>query len=322
MPKALLFTTFLCLGPLPALQAVDAFSPVERALGGSSVFDPAPYADQDLDEEKRFAPESAGDSDLGEQLILARAPRRAPIRLEADTGVFWSDNIAAATPALETDGWFWANRGGLTWRPRIGDNLFVDTFVFEDVYRYDRGPLDFESTEAGVGLVKIFPEWGDLLLFGRYEFLYVHADNPAISFFSPKSHLTNRFHRLRFGAHKVFLSAPRHTAYLGTEALFDLDASPARLERHEFGLRTGYTFHATDKLKLTAIARATYLDYQNGPREDWHYATGLEVTYLLTDRTRLFASLLYGKNDSNSFGGINDYEAIQGGIGAGLHLAF
>jgi len=307
-PIVLSATLLASLALLPAAQAV---SPVDRMLGSSDYFDPSPYSEQDLDEEKQFAPQTEGDADLGEQFVLKRYSNRAPIRFKLETGAFWSDNIASASFA-EADGWFWATRADVSWRPRLGPNLFLDTYIQEDIYRYDKRGLDFESTEFGLGLVKIFPDLGELVVFGRYEFEHINAD----SFFGPDT--SNHYHRLHVGAHKNFLNQPKHTAYAAVDAGFDLDADPNFTERYEYAAHLGYSWHPTDQITTTAFYRAAWIDYQNSSREDVFQTAGLELAYTFNEALELKTSLIYGNNDSDSPFGANDYEAFQAGLIASL----
>lgn len=298
-------------GPLlvtvACLPTVFAASPLERMLGSGEYFDPAPYSEQDLDEEKQFAPESEGDADLGEQFILKRYSDRAPIRFTLETGAFWSDNIASSS-FTENDGWFWANRFDLSWRPRIGSNLFLDLYLQEDLYRYDTSGLDFNSTELGIGVVKLFPEYGDIVAFARYEFEYVDAD----TFFGPD--LDNHYHRLHFGVHKNFLNTPKHTAYLAGDAILDLENDISATERHEFAAHLGYSWHPADRVTLTSFYRAAWIDYQEVSREDVFQTMGVELSYAFSESIELKTSLVYGDNDSDTSFGFNDYDALQAGL--------
>lgn len=288
-----------------------AANPLDRMLGNSEYFDPAPYSEQDLDEEKQFAPESEGDADLGEQFILKRYSDRVPVRFKLETGAFWSDNIASSSFA-EADDWYWATRAEVSWRPKLGNNLFFDSYIQHDIYRYDVSGLDFDSTEIGLGIVKIFPDLGDLVTFARYE--YEHIDAEAFFGGDTSSH----YHRIHIGAHRNFLSTAKHTAYIAADANFDLDADPGFTERHEYAAHLGYSWHPTDKLTATAFYRFAWLDYQNVSREDEFQTLGVELAYTISESIELKTSLVYGENDSDTPFGFNDYETLQAGIVANL----
>jgi len=297
------------IASLAILPSAFAASPIDRLLGGSDNFDPSPYSEADLDEQKQFAPESDGDSDLGDQFILKRnSAKRTPIRARLETGAFWVDNVRSANTD-EQDDWFWATRAELSWRPRLSNGLFLDTYLREDIYRYDRSGLDFESTEIGLGIVKVFPEFGDLVTFARYEFEHINAGSPGGS-----SDTSNHFHRIHLGANRNFVNLPEHTAYAALDASFDLDTDPAYTEREELALHLGYTWHPTDKIATTFFYRAAFIDYQNVDRGDLFQTTGVELAYTISDAVKIKTSFVYGNNDSDTPLGANDYETMQAGL--------
>ncbi|BDS06407.1 hypothetical protein NT6N_14470 [Oceaniferula spumae] len=292
--------------------AVDALSPIERFLGDG--FDPDEYSDQNLDQQKRFAPESPADTDLGDQLILKRYEGNAPLRFDISTHLFWTDNVASAS-TNENDGTIWKTRAALSWKPRIGDNLFADVTLNQSIYRYDSpSSLDFERTDARLGLVKIVPEFFDVLFFARYEYARVTSGSLSDGIYNA--------HRVRVGAHKVFLSTPKHTAYVAFDYAHDLSTSPSRLERDEYSAHLGYTYQITDDIRAVFFYHLSLYDYDQGGREDLNHVVGTEIYWQLSESTRLHASLLYAENDSNLAAGAADYSTLQGGLGVGLTVKF
>ena len=309
--------TILFLSGASSAFAVDALSSVEN-LFGSRGYDPEEFSDRDLDEEKRFAPISPADSDLGDQIILARESGRAKPRLDLQSHLFWSDNLAS-TGFNEEEGFFWQNRADLSWRPRVGDNLFVDSFFEAESYLFDGGDdLDFQSYTLGLGVVKIIHDLDDLLLYGRYEFQHLSLD--AGRFAALDDNVS--YQRLRVGAHKVFLSKPRHTAYAALDLSFGLDSSESLLERDEYALHLGYTYHATDDLKASFFYRIASRDFREFNRNDILQTSGIELTYSLTRHLSLFASALWSDNDSDLPGGGFDYQSTQLGVGIGYSRHF
>ncbi|MBK1831524.1 outer membrane beta-barrel protein [Verrucomicrobiaceae bacterium R5-34] len=292
--------------------AIDALSPVERFLGDG--FDPDEYSDQNLDQQKRFAPTSPGDSDLGDQLILKRYQGRAPLRFDIATHLFWTDNVAS-TRSNEDDGVIWKTRAAASWKPRIGDNLFADFSITQSIYRYDSpSRLDFERTDGRVGLVKIVPEFFDMLFFARYEYARVTSGSLSDGIYNS--------HRLRVGAHKVFLSTPKHTAYVALDYAYDLNTKPSRLERDEYSAHLGYTYQITDDLKAVFFYHLALYDYDQAGRDDVNQVAGAELYWQLNRSARVHASLLYAENDSNLSDGAADYSAFQGGLGLGMTFNF
>jgi len=296
----------------PLTHAIDALSPVERYL--ASDYNAEEYSDLDLDEQKRFAPASPGDSDLGHQLILKRNTRREPLRVELSTDIFWTDNIAS-TSFGEKDGFIWQTRLLGSWKPRIGNNLFADITASQSIYRYDTASfLDFERTDFRLGVVKITPDFFDALFFLRYEYARITAGSLGSSIYDT--------HRIRAGAHKVFLSTPKHTAYIALDAAYDLSTSPAWLERNEYGAHLGYTYQITDKLRAVLYYHFTSFDYNQGGRRDNFNTLGTELYWQLSHSTRIHASFTYVKNNSNLPFGVADYDSIQGGLGLGFTMRF
>jgi len=313
-----LFLGVLGLSPT-TLWGQNALSPANRVPGFEST---GLGADTDLREEDPFAPASEGDSDLGEQFLLQRAPQRTPVRFRFLSDAWWSDNVAA-TNKHNTDGWFWANYLNASWRPRLGRHIFLDSFVDQSVYVYDGNPLNFESTQLGLGVISILPDLDDLAVYGRYEYLYTHADNPIYRLlFDADRHLNDRFHRLRFGTHKNLFIRPLDSAYAAADAAIGLDTDPSSLERDEFSIQLGYSRELSYRFKTSLYYRAAWLDYQNSSREDWNHTINLEISYILNQWASLHTSLLYSNNDSNTSGGFDDYETFQVGFGVGLTAKF
>lgn len=311
--------------PAGWLTAQEGLSPIERVPGLGST---GLGSDVNLSEEDPFAPPSEGDSDLGEQFILRREPERTAVRLRYLSDAWWGNNLAATNDSAPTslgeeEGWFWANYLELSWRPRLGKSLFLDTFAEESVYLYEGGSLDFDSTRIGLGVIKIFPELDDLAVFARYEYLYTHANNPAYDIlFGASKHLSDHFHRLRIGAHKNLFIRATDSAYAAADALINLDTDPSSLARDEFSFQLGYNWKIAYRLSLSAFGRIAYLDYDEGGREDWNHIVGVDLSYLLSDWARLHTTLVYTLNDSDTPGGRDDYDAFQAGLGVGLTTKF
>ncbi len=296
----------------PCTFAIDALSPVERFLG--SAYDAAEYSDLDIDQEKRFAPASPADSDLGDQLILKRYDNSAPVRFDLSTQLFWTDNTAS-TNSQEEDGIIWQSRLRASWQPRIGNNLFLNLAASQDVYRYDSpGSLDFERTDLRAGLIKTAPDFFDILFFARYEYTRVTSGSLSDGIYGA--------HRIRAGAHKMFLSTAKHSAYVALDAAHNLNATPGLLERNEYSAHLGYTYQITDKLRAALYYHFAYYDYGTGGREDYNHVIGTELYWQVSRSTRLHASLTYVQNDSNLPAGAADYDSIQGGLGIGFTTRF
>ena len=310
----------LCWSPLASAQ----LPPIERLEGGSisedgtGLYDPNTY----VDEGNPYAPASDGDDDLGEQIILQRQPKRAPVRARADTFLFWSDNVASVNKN-EEDGWFYGGSVSLRWKQRLTRHVSFDTYAYQDAYFYDQSKLDFQSSEFGAGLVGSIP-WEpirDVTFYARYEFLYVHAENPLFGVLAgANEHVDSRYHRIRVGSYRALYSRPSHLVSLSTNTRWDFDSSSGAPRRYQSSGRLSYTWAATGRLRLTTYYRLSHRNYINSGRRDWNHYFGLEANYQLNDWAQLYASILYGVNESNVSG--RDYDAFQGGIGAGFRASF
>ena len=300
-----------------------AVTPEERLASGTSAAETpdAEGTNYYLSEDDTQAVLSSGDSDLGEQVILERQMERSPIKARAEAHLFWSDNLGADATDPE-DGWFFVGSLGARWKQRLSENLFLDTFAYQDAYLYDTDGYDFESSEFGVGFLGSPPEYPDITIYGRYEFLYVHADDPGFPATSTDDRVTTRSHRLRFGTYQTLYQDTRNSLVFSTQARFDVDAHPSRLERRQFSARLGYYRRLTRQLQLSAYSKVSHRNYRNSDREDVYVYGGLDLTYRLSRHARFYASVLYGHNDSNRPGGASDYEAWQTGLGLGLRAKF
>ena len=185
----------------------------------------------------------------------------------------------------------------------------------QSIYRYDSPSfLDYERTDARVGLIKVTPDFFDILFYGRYEYARVTSGSLSDRVYDS--------HRFRVGAHKVFFSSPKHTAYVALDYAYDLETNPSTLERDEYSAHIGYTYRITDRIRSVFYYHYSQYDYDFAGREDKNHVLGVELYWYLSKTTRLQASFTYVENDSNLPMGLADYDSIQGGIGIGLTKKF
>ena len=306
---------FAALGPLGAVN------PAER-LAGESVASEEPVLSGDnqyVQEDDLYAPARDGDSDLGEQVILRRQPTRAPLEGRANAFLFWSDNVSARS-FDEEEGWYWGGSLSARWKPRLASNLWLDTYGYQDAYFYDREGLDFQSTEFGLGLIRNLPGLSDLTHFARYEFLYLHAENPTVDPASAFSFTDDRYHRLRLGGFKTLYQRPGHIVSLSANIAWDFDASADADRRTQYAARLAYDKRLTNRLRASTFYRLAYRDFINSSRNDWNQYAGIELAYTLSPWAQAHMSLLYGNNDSNL--SLRDYDAWQAGLGVGVRGTF
>ena len=129
-------------------------------------------------------------------------------------------------------------------------------------------------------------------------------------------------HTIRSGAQKVFLSTPKHSAYLALDAAYDLSVSPSELERNEYSAHLGYSYQITDKLRAVLYYNFSYYDYDTDGRNDENHVLGAELYWQLSHSTRLHASFTYVENNSNLALDFAAYDSLQGGLGIGFTTSF
>lgn len=271
---------------------------------------PSKYTNRNIDQESLFAPESEGDSDLGEQLILKKTPRRTPFNVSANSNIYYTNNVTNANTNTQT-GWIWANNVHTSWTPKIGDNLFLDISINHELFHYETNTdLDFANTQTQLGLVKVL-ENSDVVLFAEVEHNY--ARNNLIS---DKIHATTT---LNLGANKTFLHNPKHSSYIGTQLSWDIDSSSSLAERDEILIKLGHRYNLNNKFRLTAYSDLSWFRYEQD-RDDFSYALGLHLEYALTANANLYTSINYFNNNSDN--DANDYSTTLGVLGAGIKASF
>lgn len=309
----------LSAAALPAFGQ-SAFLSGASALG-EPLFPESPraYLDRDLQEQKRFAPDATGDSELGEQLILARTGTPPPYEFDFSTQVRWSDNLAN-TDTNEHEGFFWENHAELAYRPRVGENFFLDISGGASSYLFE-GPsaLDFELYSAGIGVVKIFPQFNDLLTYARYQFQHLNARGGSLPEINPQD---ASYHRIRYGAHLGILSTPRFSSYVALDVAHDIDASPEAFASDEVAARVAASYNFTTNTEATIFYRGGYRDFRNNDATDFHHTGGVRFHYYVTRSLDLYASALLSKNDTTRGPSTRDYESTQIGLGMNYQVKF
>ncbi len=295
-------------------QAIDAFSSIENFFGSKDESEEN-FIERTADRGARFTPLSPGDSDLGEQLILQREEKVTHFQLTLQSALYRTDNVFAA--ASDTDSSFlWFNSAEVSWRPTLAPNLIIDSFISAQSFVFEEDAvLNFESYLVGLGLVKVFPELGGLVVFGRYEFQNVQLDQSI----TPNP---TQFHILRFGAYKELFDTRRHHGYVSIGTRFDLDSTPSSVSRDEYALRLGYSYTLTDKLKANGFYRIGRRNFQHIDRDDTFQMIGADLTYEFSRSLLMTASALWTENDSDSSPFAQDYHSIQLGLAVSYQHKF
>jgi hypothetical protein len=300
-----LSATAFSASPIARVQGLLGFSAVE-----DYEFDSGEYA-----ADNEFAPFSSADEDLGVQEILRPVPARAEIRFNFINEFLWTNNAPSAAPATDGTSTLWIGRAALNWRPRIVGPVFADLAVSQEMLRFHNSTaIDFENLEARAGVFASLPDLDDTIVFARYEYQRLTSGSLSDGDYNA--------HRLRIGARKVLWANARQELSAGLDAAFDLGAKPGLLERDEYAGDLAYRYFITPKLSAAAYCRVSYFDYDAFGRADWAFNPGVELNWKICPGGRVFTSLYFSENDSNTPFGVNDYESWTTGLGIGMNLSF
>ena len=302
---------------VPVSLSAQAVTPglIDRNLrpeAGPPVAVPETRRELALEDQMDMAVPSPGDSDLGLQLLLKRQERAKLFWVMANAGVFATDN-AARLATNEQDDVYLSAMFGIGFQPALGNNWFLDAALLQEFYRYDEYTvLDFESTDANIGVLKVFPGFHNVLVGARYGYRRLTDGD-----FSSETYAR---HGLALTAQKVFILDRKNSFYLSTGADFDFQCDPDILERHEYSAQAGYDYKLTHTVKLSLFYRYGFRDYQNAPIDEGNHIVGVAATWNITEQARLEASASW--TDNNSENNTLDYTAATGGIAANFRVNF
>ncbi len=314
MRAALLLPASVVLALSTANLPADPVTRVQGLLGlgaGNDLeFDPDEYS-----KDHEFAPYSPADSDLGVQEILRPVPDRAPVRVDVSTELLWTNNAPSPTRATDDESWLWIGRAAAAWRPRLVGPLFADLGVLQEVLRFDdSAAIDFENLDTHAGVFASLPDLDDLLVFGRYEYQRLTSGSLADGDYLAQ--------RVRLGARKVLWSDGRQEFGAGLDAAFDLETKADAFQRNEYALDLAYRCRLATDLEARVFCRTSFFDYDEAGREDWAWNPGVDLVWYFSDAGRLYATVCFSENDSNTPFGANDFESWTAGLGVGLQFQF
>jgi hypothetical protein len=269
-------------------------------------------ADQGLQDENNFAPESSGDDDIGQQLILKDSERERWLSSQIDTFTFWSDNPANLSTGEEDDV-FWGSQINVGAQPRLGERLYADAFISQQMYRYDdNGLLDYEYLQASLGLLYLEPRLWNSMLFAQFQ--YGRTTNDDFS-----HEILNSFSFLA-GIQKTVLIDRRNSFYMNLMGDWDLDTDVDQFAHSEYIADLSYRFKIMRDLVLSASYRFTWFDYQDVDRSDALNTLGVYLTWMPKKWLNVYVGSSFNINESDvdAF----DYETTNIGGGVGIHFRF
>ena len=201
---------------------------------------------------------------------------------------------------------------GVQYTPLITDNLFLDTSLTQEFYRFDKlNQLDFDYTAGDVGFIYVVQSLRDLELFTRYR--YEHLESGT---FDGKIY---GMHSAELGAQQVYRFAPGQSVFGQLKARWALDASPDITGYDEYSFNIGYKWES-EPFEVTALYRLAYSDFDDLDRADWNHVLMVRGEYHLRDWLTFGADASFTSNvsDLDAF----DYDTWGVGVGFSLQMTF
>ena len=256
------------------------------------------------------APASPGDADLGDQVIFQSPNQHRPLTVSLQAQGNFTSN-AGLTDADELEDFYLYSELNLQYIPRITDTVFGNFSANYGVYRYaDHSSLDFDSLEATAGLMKVFPELKELVVWANYNYTRL-ADGHG----SHDELLAD--HSLEFGIYHPFPIRDDHFAFVSYLSSFSVGGDPDAARRDEHGLTLGYAILPTEQVEFSAYYQIFFYDYIKDGRHDLLQDIGLGLEWKTGRGISVGLQASYSFNDSNTSGG--DY--VAGELGASLFVA-
>lgn len=306
--------TITLLGTL--CSQADILTSTQRFFGmGGQI---PPYTDDSESVEPTVlgqAPYSPADSDLGVQGILVPREESEPLIFTFDTSISRIDNAPSGSPFTDTDSWVSNSSMSLTWRPHLVSGWFADLGISQDLIRYDRSnALDFENFNLRAGVYKSLPELDDTVLFARFEYQRLTFTSLSTGEYNAQ--------RIRAGLLKTLWEMPGHQLTVGISGAYEWSAHPSLLMRNEYAADLAYHYSITSSLYAVASARIARSNFDEFGRDDWTFGSGVDLIWQISPDFKAIASVYYDRNDSDSFGNINEYQSWTTGVGVGLQWSF
>jgi hypothetical protein len=257
------------------------------------------------------------DSEFGEiEEVTYRKSNWEPWRISFGGDVHYYDNIRSINllaPTLagvlsDEDDFVYRAGLGVQYTPLITNNLFLDTSLTQEFYRFDKlNQLDFDYTAADIGLIYVVQSLRDLEVFTRYRYEHLQSGT-----FEEKLY---GMHSAEIGAQQVYRFAPGQSVFGQVKARWALDASPDITGFDEYSLTAGYKWES-EPFEASFLYRLGYSDFQDIDRADWNHVLMLRGEYHFRDWLTFGADASFTSNvsDLKAF----DYDTY--GVGAGLSV--
>jgi hypothetical protein len=251
----------------------------------------------------------SNDQSFGKQQILKTQEKVPDFVVSGDASVFYTSNVALTSRDTMDDGFF-VGGAGLSWTPRVNNELQILMGARASIFRYfDTSDLDFQTIGAGVGAVWTPPNAWGIGLTARYDF---------IELFDRHSDELLQDHEFSLVAQKIFVLGRSHALtfdLIGSVGISD----PFAEQRDQIGFAIGYHLQLARNLVADFGYRNSGYFYNNG-RSDLNQVFALALRYYVTRWAALEGFMSGAINNSNR--SAFDYDVFTSGGGVGLTIRF
>lgn len=250
--------------------------------------------------------------DLGEQIPVSAESGGLGAYLIGDASLNYTSNAFLTNGGNQGDMFFVAS-GGAGVRPHIVEGLYLDAYVYEQVFQYARfSSLNFSRLNAGGGFDYVFEGLGQLTAYVRYDYERF-LDGGSLSEFFVNNAVTT-------GLAKEFSLSDSMALQTGAQAAISVAAEPIEARRNEYDLWVGWRWRIIDPLELQTYYMVSLFDYTSDERLDVTQNVGATLNLALTRWAKLSASAGFVANSSTE--DVFDYTAVNLGGTIGLDIRF
>lgn len=250
--------------------------------------------------------------DLGEQIPVSAESGGIGAYLIGEASLNYTSNAFLTNGGNQGD-MFFVGSGGVGFHPHIVEGLYLDAYVYEQVFQYARySSLNFSRFNAGGGFDYVFEGLGQLTAYVRYDYERF-LDGGSLSEFFVNNAITT-------GLAKEFSLNDSMTIQTGAQAAISVAAEPIEARRNEYDLWVGWRWRILDPLELQTYYMVSLFDYTSDDRLDVTQNVGATLNLAITRWARLSASAGFVANSSTE--DVFDYTAVNLGGTIGLDIRF
>lgn len=269
-----------------------------------------------------WMPSSPNDSDLGNQIILGdisnhQQGKFGDFKVDISQGVYWSNTVQYRLLALSFDceehlneDFYYTAGLNLDWEKYIAEQFWIESSVSQDLYRFNKTEeSNFEYFTAGIGIMKVIPQWKDIVLFTRYEYERVTQENIDDTVWDA--------HSIRWGGTAPILKTRGHDIQLQLDVLWTFKQREGNgIEEYSTRMQDRWRIH--DQVLFTPFCEFRYTEYPDASVTS--YSFGTEITWALNSHIEINANFAYEANHSSSNSVIYNSEGIITGVNLSLEF--